>query len=83
MIHMTIDEKAFNNSTYTFLSSDQYENNFDNNEVFEILKIFNINKSKDKLLESDDNNYLLLISYINKLFYFNEDIPKEIQDVLK
>ncbi|NQY24557.1 MAG: hypothetical protein HRT41_11005 [Campylobacteraceae bacterium] len=80
---MTIDEKAFNNSTYTFLSSDQYANNFDNNEVFEILKIFNINKSKDKLLESDDNNYLLLISYINKLFYFNEDIPKEIQDVLK
>ncbi len=80
---MTIDENAFNNSTYTFLSSNQYENNFDNNEVFEILKIFDINKSQNKLVESDDNNYLLLISYINKLYYFDEEIPNEIQNVLK
>ena len=32
--HDNLMKKAFNNSTYTFLSSDQYENNFDNNEVF-------------------------------------------------
>ncbi len=75
---MIIDEAAFKESSFTLLAKDDYLSYLGKNSIEKTLKKYNILKNKDYLSHSSESNYLLLLNYIEKKYYFNEILPSEI-----
>lgn len=80
---MIINELAFEKSSFTLLSKDDYTHYLDENNIEIILKKYDILKTKDYLSHSSQSNYLLLINFIEKKYYFNQTIPSDIISIIQ
>lgn len=80
---MIINENDFKESTFTLLSKDGYLHHLDKNSIEIILKKHNILKNKDYLSHSSQSNYLLLINFIERKYYFNKELPLDIVYIIQ
>lgn len=72
----------FDNSAFTLTTKEEFSN-FEDSDIIKIIKKYNIIKNDDKLLNSSENNYLSIISYVDKLYYSEESIPSDIKSIIQ
>lgn len=79
---MMIDNSAFENLKF-ILSQDDSDISDDNNKVMNIIKKYNIMPNTNYLINSAENNYLILINHISDLYTSQLPLDKEIVDTLQ
>lgn len=79
---MIIDKSAFENLDFALLedNSDILE---DNNEIILVIKKYNLMPNINYLINSTENNYLVLINYISHLYNLHKPLGSDIANILK
>jgi GGDEF domain-containing protein len=80
---MFIDEDAFNNSTFTLMSSEELSSFSHEKEVKALLQKYEVIKEVNHLTNSAESYYVAMMNYINDLYYLNTQIPNDIQTLLQ
>lgn len=74
--------KEFENSDFTLTTKEEFFN-FEDSEIVRVIKKYNIIESSDKLLDSNENNYLSIINHIDNLYYNKKELPNDLKEIIK
>lgn len=74
--------KELKNSDFTLTTKEEFSN-LEDSDIVKTIKKYNIIESKDKLLDSNENNYLAIINHIDKLYYKKEIIPNDLKELIQ
>ncbi|NQY92760.1 MAG: GGDEF domain-containing protein [Campylobacteraceae bacterium] len=80
---MIIDQNALDNLNFSL--GDNPENNSSQSEdkIHELISKYAIVENTNRLIDSQENNYLFVINHIINLYYLNKPIPEDIKELIK
>lgn len=80
---MIIDQNAIDNLDFSIINDEESNTNDSVNDISTIIHKYSIVCDTNYLIDSEESNYIFLISHISDLYYLDQDIPTDIAEILK